>query len=346
MKILIVGSSLFDWGGIERYVTYMAEGLAERGHEVVTMAPPESPLLQRTFGPTISLANRGRLRPAVIAKLIREFRSGGYDFVNVHFSPDFLAVGIAGRLVRKPKLVLTRHVALRWRPAKARRYTRLYDGFFGVSEAVRKHLVACGIPPERTQVPYAGCHALEPTITREEARKQLGIESFAVGFFGRLVTDKGTDLFPGLARGMPPGSLHVFGDGPERKAVEAIPGLCYHGRVTEVADAMAAMDAIWMPSQWEEALGFVPMEAASLGLPVVVSRTGGLPELVKDGETGFICEKADLEGYMAAFRRLAEDADLRTAMGTRAKLLHSGEFTVAHMAERLESAFVKIVPQR
>lgn len=344
MKVLLVGSALFDWGGIERYLVNLSEGLSERGHEIVVSVPPGSPLDSRITTRKAHIALKGQFNFTRLAAYLRLFRREKFDLMNVHFSPDFIVPAVAARIARQKNLVLTRHVVLYWKPSRVRRYMRLYDGFIGVSDAVKKRLVDSGIPEGKVIVAKAGCHALQPTATRETMRQQLAISGFAAGFFGRIVDDKGVRTIAEAAKSLPPETFHVFGDGPLLKELKANPGgVRYHGKVDEVANYMNAMDVIVAPSLWEEAFCYSALEAMTLGKPIVATKSGGLPELITHGETGLLFEKRDAAGLAEAVKVLAADTSGREQMGKAAMESHRSFYTIPHMAERMEAAYQSFV---
>lgn len=340
MKILLVGSALFDWGGIERYLVHLSDGLAKRGHEVTVSVPPGSPLDSKLSVPKAHIALKGQFNFTRLAAYLRLFRQNKFDVVNVHFSPDFIVPAVAARIARQKNLVLTRHVVLYWKPSRVRRYTRLYDGFIGVSDAVKKRLVDSGIPENRVLVAKAGCPALEPVISRETMRQQLALSGFTVGFFGRVVDDKGVRTIATAAESLPPETFQVFGDGPLLKEMRSSPGgVRYHGRVEDVASHMNAMDAIVVPSLWEEAFPYSALEAMSLARPILASRSGGLPELVTEGVNGLLFGKKDAEGLATCVRQLSADASFASAMGAKGQDIQRSLYTVPCMAERMEGAY-------
>jgi glycosyltransferase involved in cell wall biosynthesis len=344
MKVLLVGSALFDWGGIERYLVNLSEGLLERGHDVVVSLPPGSPLDSRITARKAHIALKGQFNFTRLAAYMRLYRREKFDVVNVHFSPDFIVPAVAARLARQRNLILTRHVSLYWKPSRVRRYTRLYDGFIAVSDAVKKRLVDSGVPDARIAVAKAGCHALVPTVSRESMRQQLAISGFAAGFFGRIVDDKGVKTIAEAAPHLPPETFHVFGDGPLLKELRAHPnGVRYHGKVEDVANYMNAMDIVVAPSLWEEAFCYSALEAMTLGKPIVATKSGGLPELITHGETGLLFEKRDAAGLAEAVKVLAADTSGREQMGKAAMESHRSFYTIPHMAERMEAAYQSFV---
>jgi glycosyltransferase involved in cell wall biosynthesis len=92
-----------------------------------------------------------------------------------------------------------------------------------------------------------------------------------------------------------------------------------------------ALDIVAMPSRCEEAFGLVAAEAGWVGLPVVVTRRGGLPEIVVDGETGFIIEAERPDQLAERLQRLIESPELRRTMGDAGKRRVRERFTLEKM---------------
>lgn len=344
MKILQVGSALHDWGGIERYLLYLTQGLSGLGHEVWATVPPGSPLDKRLTCNKSHISLKRQFQFSLLPTYVRLFRRHKFDVVNVHFSPDYIVPAVAARLSGQRNLVLTRHVVLYWKPAKVRRYTRLFNHFIGVSDAVKARLIDSGVPEERIEVGKPGCPPLEPSLTKELSREQLAVTGFAVGFFGRIVEDKGLKTLAEAATQLPPETIQVFGEGPLLKELRRdCSNLRFHGRIEEVANAMNAMDAIVMPSLWEEAFGYSALEAMSLAKPILATRSGGLPEIVQDGVNGHLFEKRDASRLVELIRELSKAPERAVQMGTAGQEIHRSTYTIAHMAERMEAAYATFI---
>lgn len=346
MKILQIGTSLYDWGGIERYVAYLAEGLTGRGHEVHVACPPGSPLSSRTPGTFVPARLKLQYSLWLVPSFARRFRQGGYDVAHVHFSPDFVVPVIAARMAKIPRLVLTRHVALPWSPAKVKRYAGRVNRVVCVSDAVRRVLGDSGVPAEQLVVAKAGCPSLSPGPGLPEMRSKFAKneKQFAIGFFGRLVPDKGIQHLCAAAKSLPPNiAVHIFGEGPLGVDLKAKhPRVHFHGFIPDVADAMAAMDAIVVPSVWAEAFPFSVLEAMSIAKPVIATRRGGLPEMVLDGETGTLVEAENAIALADAIKALAADPAGSAAMGARAREIQRRDYTIEAFAKRMESVYASI----
>ena len=154
-------------------------------------------------------------------------------------------------------------------------------------------------------------------------RAALGIggHEVAVGFLGRLVKEKGLDVFAqALAalrqRGVPHKVL-VVGEGPAREWFEAeAPGAVFAGFQSgdDLGRAVASMDVFFNPSV-TETFGNVTLEAMAAGVPVVAARATGAVDLVEPGATGFLVEPRDIAAYADALERIVTDPALRARMG-------------------------------
>jgi phosphatidylinositol alpha 1,6-mannosyltransferase len=160
-----------------------------------------------------------------------------------------------------------------------------------------------------------------PEMRNLEWRRSLGIadDAFAVGFLGRLVLEKGLDIFAGVCgalreRGVPHRVL-VIGDGPAREwFAERVPDAAFAGfqRGDDLGRAVASMDVLFNPSI-TETFGNVTLEAMAAGVPVVAARATGAIDLIEDGVTGFLVPPRDIHAYADAITKLAGDPQLHAA---------------------------------
>ena len=131
-----------------------------------------------------------------------------------------------------------------------------------------------------------------------------------------------------LARALQKGvntRLVMVGDGSERTNVEhrarclGVYEKCvFVGKQPNIVDYLSAADVLLLPSE-QESFGLAALEAMACEVPVIASRVGGIPEVVTDGETGFLSEVGDVEKMAEDAARLLKDATLRREMGKRAR---------------------------
>ena len=119
--------------------------------------------------------------------------------------------------------------------------------------------------------------------------------------------------------------LVMVGDGSERTSVEhrarclkVDDKITFVGKQPNIVDYLSASDVLLLPSE-QESFGLAALEAMACEVPVVTSRVGGLPEVVTDGETGFLSDVGDVEKMAEDAGRLLSNPDLRQQMGKRAR---------------------------
>jgi glycosyltransferase involved in cell wall biosynthesis len=201
-------------------------------------------------------------------------------------------------------------------------------------------------------VPIAELRAAAPA--RGEARPRLGLDpdAFVVVGLGRLVPIKGFDLLvralPAVAAQIPSARVLLVGDGAERAPLEALAaskGVSERLRMTnetlDVASYLAAADVVAVPSR-NEGMGRVIVEAMALGLPVVATTVGGIPDVVTDGECGRLIEPEDVDALAAALIELGRDPALRRKLG-EAAVRRAEAFSTAVASEKLLAVYAALV---
>jgi glycosyltransferase involved in cell wall biosynthesis len=201
-----------------------------------------------------------------------------------------------------------------------------------VSPQVRDDLVALGVaPPERFVVIRLGIELGERVAPeqngRAESRRYLGIEPdrFAVGWIGRMTAVKRTDdvlvAFKRLRDEGVDAVLCMVGDGPDRQDLERrahelgiVRDTLFLGYQEDVAPFYAAFDALVLPSS-NEGTPVSAIEALAAGRPVVATRVGGVPDVVQEGDDGFLVEPGATDDLADRLAQLARDPELRERMG-------------------------------
>jgi glycosyltransferase involved in cell wall biosynthesis len=207
------------------------------------------------------------------------------------------------------------------------------------SEYFRRTVIGWGVPEARVRAIYNG---IAPVSVEAPPTKQRQIISV-----GRLVPWKGFRTLIELMPRLPGWRLVIVGDGPDRESLEALANReGTAGRVQLLGalprDEMlreVAVSSVFVLNTRFESFSFQTVEAMQLGVPVVLARTGSLPELVEDKKEGLFVEPDDEEAIIAAVKRLDEDDVLRSrlveAARTRAEYF-SIDTTVDRLATELE----------
>ncbi|WDZ79479.1 glycosyltransferase family 4 protein (plasmid) [Ensifer adhaerens] len=145
-------------------------------------------------------------------------------------------------------------------------------------------------------------------------------------------------------------TLTIVGDGPCREEVKAAFAVLPPDRLAwlgekdaaDLPDILASSDLYVWPG-FGEAYGLAYLEAQAAGLPVVAQRTAGVPEVVRDGETGLLTPDGDIDAYAAAMRNLIEDAAGRRLLGAAARRFVHGERSFPAAARRLGAIFDELL---
>lgn len=154
-------------------------------------------------------------------------------------------------------------------------------------------------------------------------RRQLGIadDELVIGFLGRLVLEKGLDVFAAVCAELNRRGVHhrvlAIGDGPARDSFAAdVPGVIFAGFQSgnDLGRAVASMDIFLNPSV-TETFGNVTLEAMAAGVPVVAANATGARTLVTDGVTGRLIGPRDIAAYADAIAVYAADRTLLAAAG-------------------------------
>jgi len=187
------------------------------------------------------------------------------------------------------------------------------DRFIAPSRFMKRLVVASGLPEEKVAV--ANNFIEQPEVM---ARQAPDSDPYLL-YYGRLTPEKGVDvLLSAFARTKSRWQLKIVGDGPAaidlQKQSQA---LKTPGRVEflgakygdELHSLLAGAQAVVVPSRWLENMPYVLLESLAAGKPVLASRSGGVPELVRDGRNGFLFEPGQVESLAQAIERL-EKADL------------------------------------
>jgi glycosyltransferase involved in cell wall biosynthesis len=213
------------------------------------------------------------------------------------------------------------------------------------SETIRARLVEGGFRDVEV-IPYG--------IRGQLARPPLS-DPPTVLFAGRLVREKGTHIlleaFRNVVEGIPAARLEIAGDGPEAGIVREqarqagiADRVTFHGWLSS-DDLDGLYRRAWVqavPSLFEEPLGMVAVEAAVRGVPAVVSDTGGLAEIVVEGETGCRVPRNDVDALAAALERFLGHRDEAERMGANARARALERFSLDTYVDRFRDLYERV----
>jgi len=146
-----------------------------------------------------------------------------------------------------------------------------------------------------------------------------------------------------------PSRLIMIGDGPDRSKAEAYcrahhlrDRVFFLGNVPNLEEVLGACDLFLLPSE-TESFGMAALEAMASEVPVIASRAGGLPEVVSDGETGYLCTVGDVDAMAARAIEILRDGDLRTRMGKHARSRALENFDEEKIVPRYREMYERVI---
>jgi len=330
-------------GGSERHLLTLLPALAERGLEPVFVGLDDPGWDPADFYgalqvPSLRIRAPHDLDPLLLARLVRSLRA---DIVHTHLVHADVYGGVAAKL-RGARLVSTKHNDDPFRTGAfrfvERGLARLADRIVTITDSLRIFTIErVGVPADKVETIYYGMDELpEPWGVNPPDGVPAGARVLLA--IARLTPQKGIDVAVRALATLPGDTvLVVLGEGPERAPLESLARelgvagrLFLPGRVPDVAAWLRRASVLVHPVRWE-GFGLGVLEAMLAGLPVVAAGVSSLPELVVDGETGFLVRPDDPSALgLGVARALDEAARLGAAGRERARR----EFSVARMADR------------
>jgi glycosyltransferase involved in cell wall biosynthesis len=156
---------------------------------------------------------------------------------------------------------------------------------------------------------------------REELRASFGMNGPTLAFAGRLTVQKSLEVALAAVDAVDGVSLLIAGDGDQRERLERLAGprVRFLGPLARerIVELFAAADASILSSSWEN-FPHTVVEALAVGTPVLATTTGGVAEVVRDGENGLLVASGDVDGLAAAIRRYLDDEPLRARLRANA----------------------------
>jgi glycosyltransferase involved in cell wall biosynthesis len=368
-------------GGVARHVEDLAEELVRRGWQVHVGCPGESRLASRSAAAGATVHPVGFVRPVSLFGDARAFletrrliRRLGCDIVHCHSSKAGFIGRLACRTLGMKRTVYTPHcLAFVGDPTSLKgRFYRLAERLAGpwtgrwmaVSDAEARQIVDNGLGSKEG---VRRVHNGIGDVTRPDAafamkgRASFGLDPGTGGCVfmtvGRADRQKAFDVFVDaaiLAAPRAPEARFVLVGGDYTHAGElerlrrradvtnAKGAVYFAGEVEGVTDMLSVADVLVLPSRWES-LPYVLLEAGAMGLPVLATPVGGVPELVEEDVTGMLVPVDDAGALADAMVRLAADPSKRRTMGdAMAELVRP--MTVDAMVQGVVEIYDEILP--
>lgn len=357
---IVQWNSATCWGGAEIRLTEICENLFTRGYEIYLICRRNSPLYNWarkkdfiTLDGSAS-ANSGDLINAI--KLGLKIKKWQADIIHVHAGKDYFPAVVAGivsgcpvvihRHLFRPLSQLTQWICNRWKVV-----------FVGVSNAVVNSLKNCGIEPEKIFFIPMGVDSkriLDINVNLEKIEKikkdlQINNEQKVILSVGHLYKSKGHEdlikVINKIKHKYPNVVLLIVGEGEMRSQIES---LIKKLKIEENVKLLGARNDVplllnicefFALLSWEDPFPGAMIEALAAGKPVVAYCAGGVPEIVKHNETGFLAEPRNIDSVVSFFDRLLSNQELVKEMGLNAKKDFMNRLSIEKTIEDLEKLY-------
>ncbi len=361
-------------GGMEHLVANLAHLQARHGRSVHALFPQfdtsaalrelfQNQGVRLEFGPASLRYDRTRSVRHVNSLKSIVHQTPADTIVHLHYPESFLsfydalAVRLAGR-----RCVVSFHGISNWPEAGLRKQiatstaSRLCSVLTVNSSAVARAVLAAGVSSRFLQtIPCGVPNSMATQPQSFEARQHLGIadNTFVITAAGRLVPRKriaavieATGQLKDLDKS--PVVLLIAGDGPERGSLEAlarkfsVPAR-FLGYQTDMSYIYAASDVFALTAE-EEAFGMVYVEAAFHGVPSVAVDSGGVSDIIVNGETGILLPNADVAGLAQTLTALRENREYVLSLGEAARKRARQLFTISTVKDQFDKVYCHVSP--
>lgn len=306
MNILEIDSEN-TWRGGQQQILYLTQGLKEKGHNVFLICPLKSALAKRAKEvgiDVIPIKMKGEWDIFSVNKIRKIIEENKIQICHLHSSTAHSLGIIATRKIPECKTVLTRRVisCVRKNLFSSWKYKKL-NRIIAISDSVKKALLESGVNPDKIDVVYSGCDWQRfQNINGGYLFKKLKIENETprVGIISALTKEKNHLTFVQSARILlekfGPAQFLIVGEGKEKPKIEKLikklnleKNIKLLGFRNDIPQILSIFNVFVLCSS-QEGLGSSILDALASHLPVVATKVGGIPEIIKDGQNGFLVE--------------------------------------------------------
>ena len=352
MKILHINTEK-TWRGGEQQTLYLLQSLIERHIRCHLVCQARSPLETKALEAGVEvfpIVMRGEADLAASLRIRKLITTHGYDIVHSHTSHAhtlafFASLGcrISRLVTRRVDFSVFRH---RFLPINGIKYRFMADYYIAISHKIKKVMVNDGIGADRIFVVHsgidlqrfervAGAHLVEEFNLKPDERVVINVAHLA-GHKGQKYL---IHAIPQVLAVIPNVRFFIIGEGELMSKLQALSvslGIGHALKFTGFRNDVGAfykLADLFVMSSVQEGLGTAILDALALGKPVVAANSGGIPEIIKDGETGRLVAAGDSQALAEGIIEMLAEADQAEAMAQRGQAEVRAKFSIDAMAE-------------
>jgi glycosyltransferase involved in cell wall biosynthesis len=362
MLTILHTESAKRWGGQERRT--FAECLVfhkKKGYRIILVVQPESALGKhaKEAGIEVREIEMGNKDiPRAFWRLFFLIVKEKVDIVNTHSSKDSWLASLACRLALRPRLIRTRHVSIHIGTHPFNIVYKLPHKIITCGEAIRERMLRVNrFPPEKViSIPTGvDLDRFDPAKVKSNIRRELGIGENAplVGTISIIRTEKGFSYLLAAAHQIlkvkPETKFLIVGYEPKgntlaqevrKQGLEdniVMPGLR-----EDVPEILAGLD-VFVLASLREGVPQGVTQALAMEKPVVATSVGGVPELIKNNETGLLVPPADSKALGKAILELLEDKEKAKTLGANGRRLTKEKCSLEAMVRQIEILYQELL---
>jgi glycosyltransferase involved in cell wall biosynthesis len=307
--------------------------------------------------PSHVLLRRGVLRVALIRDALALIRRERVNLVHLNSAVSFCKyVAMAARVARIPVVWHVREDPNNdKRVRRFQRAIRLFsDRILVVSTNLERFFASSG----KVVKIFNGVDVsrFRPGGDAAPFRQRYGIpvDALVFGMVGSIEVHKGQKEFLQAASLLPQQNIYlvIVGSGPIEQEMRLKTFLAEQprlaqrtiltGKLSDIPEALAGMDVLVMASHWEGCPRAL-IEAMACGKPAIATAVGEIPQMIQDGETGFVVGREDVDGLTLAMLRCVDQRDQLAEMGRQARMKALREFTIEQHVQRVQLEYESLL---
>jgi glycosyltransferase involved in cell wall biosynthesis len=354
-----------EWRGGQRQSYLLVRELYRQGWPVTFVVQPRSPLLEKAAAaglPVLPRRMRSELGFVAALRLAIAMRRRKCQLVHFHDAHAAAVGGMAAALAQVPLRVISRRVdfPLGRNFLSRRKYIKAADAVIAISQGVKRVLVEGGVAPERVEVVPSGIDfsVYDQDLPRDYLRREFHFSEadYLVGIVAQLEDHKGhrylieaAHLLMQKTRNV---KIVIVGEGSLRlelsqqaERLEVKDVVYFIGFRTDIPRILASLD-LFVLSSHLEGLGSSLLDAMACGLPVVATRTGGIPEVVHHGKTGLLVSAKNPEALAEAILTLYHDRRLAARLAEEGRRQVRGKFSAQATAARTVEVYLTLAARK
>lgn len=354
--LLIHSEASLGWGGQEHRVFTELNGFKSLGHRVALVAPEHGNLFARCAAAGIPCFHTSFARRHLVQDLTRLtffLKQQRPAVVNTHSSRDGWCMGLASRLAQVPLLIRSRHIDVDYKsPIISRHaFTTLADHVITTSNAITQKLErVLHVQSDRISTMATGIDLTRFSSTGPKAELPRPAPGPLIGMISVLRSWKGHDVFFQAVRLLHDsgfrGNFVVVGGGAavqtfremaRARGVEEF--VHFTGHREDVPELLRALDLLLIPSTRHEGIPQIGLQALACGTPAIGSSVGGIPEILRHGETGRIFAPNCPHSLAECIRTVFQEPDKTAAMVQKGAALVESRYSLEALMGDLLSLY-------